>query len=200
MQKTSQNIPFEIHLTTENVSSEYISYFTQICDHMNGKALIIELSRGNQTKQPMFSKKILLETATQAIKIAEDLKEKFASKNFSITRMKIETPAEFSDFVATENSANNYFEWHGKINIEEIKNLESICEKHKTHLSLNAVKNKDSLRFLTLREYDSKKIFIERVKFLIADLEKNGVNLLKEEYEYCFYDSNKNLDGGWLPR
>lgn len=199
MKKTAVNIPFELHLTINDLLNERLSRFVVLCEKYKGKSLIIELSRGKVSKQPMFSKVIQATDTEQAMEKAKDYLKEFVKENFPITRLKIETPIEFSDaLMEVGNLTETYFEWHGKVNPEEIKNLSKLCVRHKCHLSKNSIKKEDLTRFLTLREYGAKELFQVRVEKLIKDLVENGGTIFKEESEYCVYDNNVLLDEGWL--
>ncbi len=200
MTKIIENIPFELHLTTNDLLNEEIPRFKNLCKKISGKPLIIELSRGKISKQPMFNKVIKCESPEQALKNAGDYVKEFIKANFPVKRLKIEIPIEFSTCVnpLEHNLSQTYFEWHGKIKPEEIKQLSTLCLKHKVHLSRNSIKKEDSTKFLTLREYGTKETFQNRIENLIKDLEENTGTIYKNESEYCVYDNNIFLDEGWL--
>jgi hypothetical protein len=91
-----------------------------------------------------------------------------------------------------------YFEWHGKVLLNEPDQLLRLCEKHQVHLSKNALKDEHNARFVTLREYRDYDRFQKRIEVLTTDLAHHGRELLKQDAEYCIYDNNTNFDDGWL--
>jgi hypothetical protein len=200
MQETSKKIPFEIHLTTKNLSNEQISDFESICNDLKGKAILIELSRGKVAKQPIFTKTLELQTSQMALVNAKKYAAQFTNNNFPISRVKIEIPYQFVNKtqISKKNNQKTYFEWHGKIKPLEIKNLSQVCEKHAVHLSKNSLKGEENKKFLTMREYGTKELFEQRLNKLKKNLMNSGGILYKEETEYCIYDSNVILDEGWL--
>jgi hypothetical protein len=195
----SNNIPFEIHLTTDVLTKKRQDYLINYCTKNGLKPLLIELSRGNFMYQPMVSKVIYTDSIENALKLTFNLSDQLAKNNFSIKRHKIEVPAKFSNQFENISIHRNYSEWHGKINYINIESLLTICHKHQVHLSLNALKNETSNRFLTLREYGTEIKFTDRVNQLTKELEK-GWSILKEQYEFCIYDDNTIIDKGWLTK
>lgn len=187
--------PFEIHLTTENIPKAKMDKFVSLCSRFNGKALLIKLTQGDFTQQPMFTKTVIEFGLSDVLLTAQKLSQKFHAFDFSIQRIKIETDDIYSDYF--EKSSESYFEWHGKINLDELENVSNFCQKHKVHLSKNSLKDEPDLRFITLREFEAKEIYHRRLSELLKDLE--NVQILKQQSEFCLYDSNTNLDKGWLP-
>lgn len=200
MTKIAVNIPFEIHLTTNDLLNSEIERFNNLCKRSGGKSLLIKLSRGKVANQPMFSKVVSAENIERALEQTRDYVKGFVKEKFPITRIKVEIPIDFTDSIQSDKKeTDNYFEWHGKIEPFEMDKLLGICTKHNTHLSKNSIKN-ESKRFVTLREYGSKEIFQNRVNNLIENLKENNYKIYKQESEYCVYDSNILLDEGWLTK
>ena len=110
--------------------------------------------------------------------------------------------------------ADSYFECHIKIKYNDIETLRKISIKHNFYLSKNDIEpnirflsfRKNSAAFLnsndfrTLNNFDFRKFsrdyLTERfaVKNLEEDLLKFNMEIVKEKYECCVYDSNHDLD------
>jgi hypothetical protein len=60
------------------------------------------------------------------------------------------------------------------------------------------LKGEVETRFVTLREYGGREVFEMRVRELVADLGREGWPVIKDVSELCVYDSNIELDKGWL--
>jgi hypothetical protein len=52
---------------------------------------------------------------------------------------------------------------------------------------------------VTLREFGSQRVFVERVETLVQALTAGGWPVAKAQAEYCVFDTNTSLDKGWLP-
>ncbi|MBX7170563.1 MAG: hypothetical protein K1X72_06365 [Pyrinomonadaceae bacterium] len=187
--------PFELHLTTHKISGKKNDDFTALCSEIGGKSLLIELAQGEFMQQPMFTTTIFEKDLEAVLRMARSLAQRFRDSEFPIQRIKVETEEIYSDNF--EKLPENYFEWHGKINIKNFPNLFEICQKHKVHLSKNSLKDEPNLRFITLRESCSKEVYQKRLAKLLDDLDLEKI--IKQESEFCVYDNNLILDKGWLP-
>lgn len=196
---------FEIHITVNQLSELQKKQFLNFCSDCKSKAVFIELARGHFIDQPMLTKALNVDTIQQAQLLAKKLLRQLQQATFNPIRLKIEIPSQdfaFSDSFAEGSTVQyqlkSYFEWHGKVSFIDVQQLNQLCEQHSVHLSRNALKDQHDCRFITLREYSNKNIFDQRVFNLKKALQKGTWRLLKEQSEYCVYDNNLQLDGGWL--
>jgi hypothetical protein len=193
-------IPFELHITTSPLLVKEMDDFVSFCITHEAKPLLIELARGEYIDQPMMNKVILVHSLDEALLIASGLTEQLNANNWKVQRLKIEIPAYYAgQWNASEQAFAPYFEWHGKIKGDPTPELLGFCQQHRAHLSLNALKKEDNYRFITLREFESKAVFQERVDHISGSLTAAGWPLIKEVSEFCVYDNNVYLDKGWLP-
>ena len=112
---------------------------------------------------------------------------------------------------------NTYFECHIKIRYNDIETLKKISMKHNFYLSQNDIET--NVRFLSFRQ--DTRAFINKNPLYISshlssrnllkeylgqrcgignlqkDLEKYNMEIVKEKFELCVYDSKKNLDKNW---
>jgi len=197
---TASKIPFELHLTTGPLPVKEVDDFASFCIDHEAKPLLIELARGEYINQPMFNKIIYVAALDEALQTATELSEQLNTRNWKVQRLKIEIPAFHADQWnnTPDQPFQPYFEWHGKIQGHPTAELYTLCQLHRAHLSLNALKKAENYRFITLREYGSKTRFEERVERITASLTAASWPLVKEVAEYCVYDNNVYLDKGWL--
>ena len=196
-----KEIPFEIHVTTGDLTINRQDDFVNFCMMHEARPLMIELSKGDFIQQPMFSKIVYSNSFDHVLSVATGLSLSMDSSGFAARRLKIEVPAANSDlFKNRPSNFEKYFEWHCKINYAQVDKLLQLCEKHKVHLSLNALKHATNCRFITLREFGTKTEFEKRISSLSNDLQNGHWAILKQEAEYCIYDNNNLLDHGWLPQ
>lgn len=188
---------FEIHLTVTLPDDTSIQSFEALCRELDAKPLVIELARGQHTRQPMLSKTIATNGLTASIEYANNMAEKLVTAGYAVTRTKIEIPADDA-VLPPPAEFEPYFEWHGKIEYTNVAKLLGLCTEHKAHLSLNALKNETGYRFITLREFGSKQVFELRIAGLLAALQLGGWTTGKQQREYCLYDNHTALDAGWL--
>ena len=193
--------PFEIHLTTGELTAGQLPLFVAACQHLHAKPLLIELARGISTSQTMLGKVVHQPNLAAALAAATADGEYLRQQGLPPARLKIETAAGHAQLAtpAAGPAFQPYFEWHGKVPYHQVPALLAVCEAHRAHLSANALKNETATRFVTLREFGDAQRFELRVWALAAALQAQWP-LLKQESECCLYDSNTNLDAGWLPQ
>lgn len=194
-------IPFEIHITTGNLTVGRETDFVDFCTTRNAKPLLIELAKGICIHQPMFSKVVYAASVEPILAIATDISHSMNNLEFPVKRLKIEVSSDHAGLL-NHYSPNfeKYYEWHCKLHYLQMDRLLELCEKHGVHLSLNSLRNEPTIRFITLREFGTKSRFEERISALSKDLFNGNWNILKQQSEYCIYDSNNFLDSGWLPQ
>lgn len=194
------NLPFEVHLTVVNTPGTDIQRFVSLCQEIGAKPLLIELSRGNHTQQLMLSKLLLSDQLDTVLKTSKDYDCLLSQQAYRTSRLKIELPLQYSEIYRANTSAmpGLYYEWHGKVNLSRNKDLLSLCESHGAHLSRNSLKNEQGMRFITVRELDSKAVFLDRIEALQKDLKDGAWDIVRQQFEYCVFDDNCVLDQGWL--
>lgn len=198
----SSPIPFEIHITVANLPSHEQDRFVKFCRQHDTKPILIELAKGDFTQQPMLTAVVYAGTWEETLQTANDYTTLLNKSGFITNRLKIEIPANYADGYEgyTQSSFNKYYEWHGKVNYINPDSLLELCTDHNVHLSINALKHDTSTRFITLREFSNQPIFIDRITKLSNALKAGGWQLTKQQAEYCIYDTNCQLDNGWLPQ
>lgn len=200
---------FETHLTVAPLAGEELARFERTCQDLGVKCIRIELARGQTRSQPMTGSRHA-GTAQQTLALALRLAEQVEQHGFAVTRVKIEAAPTNVDVPETDEQATllppgNYHEHHIKLLLpvdQDLLALTHLAEQHRAHLSHNALKQRaDGLseRFLTVRHYGvGRGTAANQVQALLADLERAGFTILKTEGEYCFFDSNEQVDAGWL--
>ncbi len=191
---------YEVHITINPIEESEIERFVSFCNSIAAKPILIELPKGQTSQQPMISKvfKSLQEGALEhQINL---LKSEFANNSYDIVRTKVEVPLDFINRGRREfpDYYGQYFEWHGKVEFEEIEQLKKSIQYLDAHISRNALKNNSNRRFVTVRAYQNKRFFLNKVDTIKTALRHAGLRLIKDEYEYCIYDSNKTTDAGWI--
>ncbi len=194
------NLLFEVHITTKTLIETEIPAFEQFCISINAKPIIIELSKGATAQQPMISKVFNCENGQDIHGEIQELVQLFEAANYPISRVKIEVPLEMAELATGifPEKKGTYFEWHGKLTISNLEVIQQICKKENAHLSKNALKKDVHSKFITIRDYSSAKAIRNRVNELTKSIETVNHYFKKEEFEYCIYDSNENLDQGWI--
>ncbi len=199
--KKKRQVLFEVHITVVEINENDISTFVDFCEKIKVKPILIELEEGVVTQQPMISKVFNNIPRNELLAEIENLKEKFIQANYTITRVKVEVPVScikeginaFPDF------KGRYFEWHGKVKHHDFKQLKLLVNRiNKAHLSKNSLKGDSERRFVTLRNYMSEQSFNVEIYKLKELFKKEKIHIFKEEYEYVVFDSNKNVDDGWI--
>jgi hypothetical protein len=205
-QSNSAGDVFELHITVAVMAGAELARFKQLCLSERLKAIVIELAP-DQPIQPMTCSRF---AGTLAGALAETLRleQVLTAGGFPVTRRKIEAAPWNSQVPATAPAdPRHYFEHHGKIwlpgKLEPTKldDLAALCQNHRAHLSLNALKTQaddSQTRFVTLRAYGVGRADADAAfAALCADLTQAGFVLLAQIAEFCVFDSNLALDGAW---
>ena len=129
----------ELHITCNTLNNYEIKSFEEFCHSINAKPIIILLSKGESTQQPMISKIIKCLNRNDLNTEVGYIVKQFESNAYQVTRIKMEVaPWDIEQAKKIVNSDNeNYFEWHGKIKVEDEKNAASIITKLGGHISVS---------------------------------------------------------------
>lgn len=201
---------FEVHVTVHVPREEYLGRFRDWCAKRGLKCVHIVLSRGEQVRQPMATWRrgdtVLPAVLDEANRHAADL----THAGTAVSRVKIEAAPHNEDVPvrdadAAAHAAENYFEHHVKLLRDQSAPREALvaaCEPLGAHLSRNAFRRPAAgmeERFVTLRSYGVGRATSEQeLARLLDTLMTLGEQVIERESEYCVYDSNLELDAGWL--
>jgi hypothetical protein len=200
---------FEAHITVNTMDLVAREKFCLLCKTLGVKSVLIELPQGLTRSQPMTAS-YYYGTFASVFNQVQIIALKLIEEGFEVARIKIEAMLGNRDVPATDDEAlelpaTNYFEFHVKVilsAITDIKLLQQYCHKHEAHLSANAFKQEidgQQERFITLRLYSVGKYTAQlRFDLLLAGLKAKGLKLCQQQREYTVYDSNINLDAGWI--
>jgi hypothetical protein len=199
---------FEVHLTA-NLSPHAITSFAAWCQEHNLKCVHIILARGESADQPMATWRRGATRLATVLAHAHELAADATARGFAITRVKVEADPSNPDVPVTDadiadHEAHNYFEHHVKLKRPTTASRElllSVCERHAAHLSHNALRadGEFEVRFVTQRAYAvGRHTALAKLDRLLAELRSLNETILEHEAEYCVFDSNLQLDAGWL--
>lgn len=192
---------FEIHITTKKLKETEVEQFVKFCSSIDAKPILIELAEGITMQQPMISKVYSEISAGELKNKIEILETKFKEQSYDVVRTKVEVPLDYINRGRREfpNYRGQYYEWHGKVEFEDLGKIQQVLSRFQNaHLSKNALKDQSNRRFVTVRSYNNKRLFLSNVDSIKKTIAQNGFQLIKDEYEYCIYDSNKTTDSGWM--
>ncbi|MBU5354095.1 hypothetical protein ACN9MH_20970 [Paenibacillus silvae] len=191
---------FEFHVTLNDLSQQEKETFIRICNEENVKPVMIELDQGEHIHQPMITGVVHSEDYQDVERVIEGISMKFRDIGFTVMRTKVEIPAKEERFFDQPMlpQSRPYFEWHGKVQVEDVNRLKHICAGTGGHISRNSLHKDGSIRFVTVREYEYADHFYDSVEEIHTILRTNQIELLKQQYELCIYDSREELDRGWI--
>lgn len=193
-------INIELHITCNTLTNDKIESFEKFCHSIKAKPIIILLSKGENKQQPMISKIITCLNKDDIKREMDFIEKKFVSNGYEVIRVKMEVaPWDVKGVKKIfDNNSENYFEWHGKIRIESEGNSTSIISNYGGHISRNVLKKDPNSKFITIRDYGTEEDIKQKIENLKKGLNQIQVNIIKEELEYCIFDSNVSLDKGWI--
>lgn len=191
---------FEYHITVNDLSLAEKDAFVKLCQEEQVKPLMIVLDKGNYIHQPMFTGVIKSADFDEANREIDKMIAKFQENGYAIMRKKVETSPKHDMFFhhPITKHFQPYYEWHGKVEVDDVAMVRELCAGLGGHLSRNSLNPNGRVRFVTVREYESKEKFYERVQKIYDVLKAHHIEFLKEQYELCIYDSKVELDSGWL--
>lgn len=207
--KSSYAGTFEVHITVKADNLAVREKFKSLCQNLKVKCVFIELSKGVTRSQLMtasYHHGLLKDVLQEINQIAQNI----INADFEITRIKIEAMVSnrdipMEDIEAQKLPKSNYFEFHVKVILSAWENLEVLrkyCLQHNAHLSANAFKklvDGKQQRFITMRIYGmGYKSAQTRFDNFLSYLKAKGFKLSQQQREYTVYDSNLNLDAGWI--
>lgn len=216
---------FQAHITVEKLDN--IADYIKLCEKYNVKPVLIKLAKGNFVNQPMYTQHIVAENFDNALLEVDKVKNIFIDNGFNIVRTKIEiNAASVIDYFqidvdkwqntqyresCIDKIKDSYFEVHVKVKYNNIDLLKEIAIKNNLYLSQND--REPNIRFLSVRknlidalnidnetDFNIKKFYLHEKNFSRAfesDLKSANMEIIKEKFECCIYDSNKNLDLKW---
>ena len=200
---------FETHLTVGQTDAEGLVRLQDFGKSRGLKCLHIILDQGQTTSQPMLTRRghgDLQEQLQLARKVGQELNE----LGFHLNRIKLEA-APFnqgvpqSDQAATTVSPPLYFEHHLKLLLDanvDLQYLRELAMRHSAHVSRNALRVRaDGLqeRFVTQRFWSIGATSAhQHCVALTSELVARGLEVLETEEEFVVYDSNLELDAGWI--
>lgn len=197
---------YEYHLSASLVP-EQAELFKNTCRRLGGRFIIIELGQGNTPIQPMLCKTI----SGTPINVLDNISycEAELSKLFDITRVKVEASINNQGIPSKDNVSfptDCYFEHHVKMELAKDYDLELLQVKlaaHDAHLSRNAYEKavKAEIRFATQRvKHVGLNQARDKFQTLLHFLKRENIFVIKSIQEFNIYDSNVDLDDGWINR
>jgi hypothetical protein len=193
----------EIHIT---VDSSDLFGLRMYCMDTKTKPILAISEYGNHPIQAMLSK-YKSGKALEIISLAKEMAKQMAEKyNIRVLRIKVESMMQNEGVPVLENDEKDdqfYFEFHLKVSVENSDNwkkIANICKTVNAHLSFNAAK-KETIPLITLRlpvSLGSNKA-MKRKDDLLQLLRVNNI-LVHDgiQSEFSVFDSNVELDKGWL--
>lgn len=191
---------FEYHVTMSDLKQNEKETFINICNEENVKPVLIVLDQGEYINQPMITGIVHSADYEEVKNVIEEVVAKFRDNEFTVVRTKVEIPAKEETYFDQPMLAQSkpYFEWHGKVYVDDVVRLKQLCADSGGHISRNSLNENGKIRFVTVREYNSSEKFYSRVEKIHNILLQNKIELLKQQYELCIYDSREELDRGWI--
>jgi hypothetical protein len=202
---------FEVHVTVGLPDQGGWGRFHSWCTLHDCKSVHIVLARGEHIEQPMATWRRSGTTLPAVLSDARHLAAELQNDGFRVVRIKVEASTlnqdvPESDEEASGHPTSNYFEHHVKllrIRAAPCDGLMRVCVERFAHLSRNAWREQGQgkeERFVTLRSHRVGKGPSDRqLQELLDSLNAIGEQVIEVESEYCVYDSNLDLDRGWLP-
>lgn len=199
---------FETHLTIALRHGQEVNELQHWAERRGLKCLHIVLARGETPSQPMLTRRGQ-GRFRQELEKARELSEALNAAGFDIVRIKLEIPAESEHLPelrtdAPEQAAVRYFEHHIKLLLSEDDDLfplSDLAVRHSAHLSRNSLRVRDDgfrEHFITQRSGRRRTEAHDQLLSLLAELTKPKRTILSVEEEYVVFDSNLDVDRGWI--
>ncbi|GAA1871269.1 nucleotidyl transferase AbiEii/AbiGii toxin family protein [Myceligenerans crystallogenes] len=195
----------EIHLTVDSPGADRLDGFAA----QHGiKVSHIELDHGRHRAQPMLTV-MVRGSLEDGRRRAEQVREQLAEARIATVRVKIEAVPWNDDVPVSDDDApaGLHFEHHVKLRLpadDLLRRVElsGLAREHGARVSRNARRKRTDAseeRFVTQRCFGVGRTTARgRLDGLLADLAKDGFEVLEVEEEYVVVDDNLPLDAGWM--
>ena len=201
---------YECHITMAAYLNEQVKVekFTALCTELGAHATIIVLETGLSAIQPMLGK-VLTGSANEVLSEIERLVDALAQQ-YPISRIKIEADIDNKGIPALDHhcrrlASSCYFESHIKMCLPiqcDISELKQQVMAYGGYLSKNALSHSADkqfqYRFVTQRLRYGKENAMQAIAELVGFLQKNQIQISKVIREFNIFDSNADLDKGWI--
>jgi hypothetical protein len=200
---------FETHLTIRADDLTVVEAAREWCVRHNLKFLHIVLDQGRTASQPMISFRGNGRLTSQ-LATAVEITRQLIADGFAVTRTKVEAAPGNRDIPqfnaeAVGQHCGRYFEHHVKLALGpsvDFEALAALARRHSARLSRNALRDAGSgvrERFVTQRcAAVGRPIASQCLHELLTALTEAGYPILDVEEEFVVYDSNLDVDFGWL--
>jgi hypothetical protein len=200
---------FETHLTIAFLEAVAAGSLQIFAAESGMKITHILLDHGREPSQLMLTRHSG-GTLREALTEADGLTAQLAARGLKVRRIKIEIEATNPAAPANEreakaNPAEWYFEYHVKVlllSLSDLEHLSEVARRSAAQLSRNAFLLRSDAReerFLTQRFYRvGRDTASEAFAALMVNLQQNRFVILDCEAEYVVFDSNVAMDAGWL--
>ena len=183
---------FEVHEIHVTVRTDDPEAFFKICEEHDIKAIVIEDFRGNYEIMThiMTSQKVKgsEEDARKELKRITDV-----LSDFHIIREKIET-----NLLIKRDYSKGYFESHLEFDVQDMSWFRQVLQILDEGIMISRNKKKNSIVMATIREHNSSpEKFQRRLSRVIDKFLAHGYKSKKVITEYCYLDTNLNMDKGW---
>lgn len=199
---------FESHLTLDLTECEELGLVRIWAGKNDLKWSHILLEGGDSPSQPMITFRGTGDVDSQierAKVVTKDVKE----IGVNVIRVKVElelpSPEIKCSLLGLETTETQYYESHIKILHKtevDLEELQVMVAPFQARLSRNARRQRNDgiqERFITQRLYDSERLLAhQQFSRLKNEIEKAGLEVIETEEEFVCYDSNLNLDAGWI--
>lgn len=198
---------YEIHVSV-NISTGIDEIrWTYLCKEHRWHQIRVTNATGEYQVQNMISKWCSRSTPEEAIERAKEVAQLITDAGITVVRTKVEALQENKLCIpyhpALTQSNQNYWEFHIKVITNDIRDLESLLTLSNRNKSVGlsmSTKSSTNYPIMTLRlSTGTLGDAIDMKDQLVSDIKKLGISIYdKIQYELAIYDSNPNLDSGWL--
>ncbi len=200
---------FETHITVFLKDLDRVEALQKWGINHGLKLLHIVLDRGINVSQLMLTRHGQGSLKNE-LKVAFDSTQSLNAEGFTVTRIKIEAALSNqgvpqSNAEALNHSCDRYFEHHIKLLLEpsaDILPLIHVAEGHSAHLSRNLFQTRSDQyheRFVTQRCISVGCVEAQQqLQSLLKAIANLAYFAIDVEAEFVVYDSNLDLDTGWI--
>jgi hypothetical protein len=186
---------YELHVT---VLPERVLEFASFCEKIKAKPLYIQLSNGPHKDQLMLAANHMLKNDKEARAWTTDYSS-MVRNHFEVSRIKLES--------RLTDGPNTYYEAHWKLDLKQ--NIPSPANwsrhihwfvKNNPQILWSRSLFDTRIHYLSQRIYDSSDYVNASVVFNDSGekISSEGLPLIKTHYERALYDSNPEIDNGWV--
>lgn len=196
-----ENVPSDYHEIHITVNADRTAEFLEVCEAQQIKAInVYSISHGGAViREPMTSQRFK-GTTTEALEESSRISTMLVQAGFELLRAKIETTPTNPIWEQQLGQSEGYWESHISVSVPMERHA-AFLDQMRVQPNLYVSKNvkKPNTWMVTVRGYGcTASEFQDQTEQHKQQLLQQGLDIDRTFVEYCWFDTNSELDAAWM--